>query len=82
MEVAHARLSLHLSKCHIVGNHMSWLKCYLDTNTEHRFSLDVMTRDLSAEKEIFFVNNKGTEQSVHLQSDQRLCYLLSGKCIS
>ena len=25
MEVAQARLSLHLSKCHIVGNHMSWL---------------------------------------------------------
>ena len=23
---AHARLSLHLSKCHIVGNHMSRLK--------------------------------------------------------
>ena len=22
---AQARLSLHLSKCHIVGNHMSWL---------------------------------------------------------
>ena len=25
MEAAQARLSLHLSKCHIVGNHMSWL---------------------------------------------------------
>ena len=24
-EAAQARLSLHLSKCHIVGNHMSWL---------------------------------------------------------
>ena len=26
-EAAQARLSLHLSKCHIVGNHMSWLIC-------------------------------------------------------
>ena len=26
-EVAQACLSLHLSKCHIVGNHMSRLKC-------------------------------------------------------
>ena len=25
MEAAQARLSLDLSKCHIVGNHMSWL---------------------------------------------------------
>ena len=24
-EAAQALLSLHLSKCHIVGNHMSWL---------------------------------------------------------
>ena len=23
--VSEARLNLHLSKCHIVGNHMSWL---------------------------------------------------------
>ena len=26
-EAAQARLSLHLSKCHIIGNHMSRLKC-------------------------------------------------------
>ena len=25
MEAAQARLNLHLSKCHIVGNHMPWL---------------------------------------------------------
>ena len=25
MKATQARLSLHLSKCHIVGNHMSWL---------------------------------------------------------
>ena len=24
-EAAQARLSLHLSNCHVVGNHMSWL---------------------------------------------------------
>ena len=29
-ETAQARLSLHLSKCHIVENHMSWLKCIND----------------------------------------------------
>ena len=28
MEAAQARLSLHLSKYHIVGNHVSWLICY------------------------------------------------------
>ena len=27
-EAAEARLSLHLSKCNIVGNHMSWLKSF------------------------------------------------------
>ena len=32
MESAQARPSLHLSKCHIVGNHMSWL------NYDHAFS--------------------------------------------
>ena len=30
-EAAQAGLSLHLSKCHIVGNHMSWLKYYINT---------------------------------------------------
>ena len=25
-EAAQTRLSLHMSKCHIVGNHLSWLK--------------------------------------------------------
>ena len=29
MEAAQARLSIHLSKYHIVGNNMSWLKCLL-----------------------------------------------------
>ena len=33
MEAEQARLGLHLSKCHIVGNHMLWLinnnKCML-----------------------------------------------------
>ena len=28
-EAAQARLSLHLSKCHIVGIHMSWLILYM-----------------------------------------------------
>ena len=27
---AEARPSLHLSECHIVGNHMPWLKCEID----------------------------------------------------
>ena len=29
MEAAQAHLSLHLSKCHIVGNHVSRLKCVI-----------------------------------------------------
>ena len=28
-----ARLSLHLSKYHIVGNHMSWLICVIERST-------------------------------------------------
>ena len=34
-EAALARLSLHLSKCHIVGNHMSPLICMQDRKTAH-----------------------------------------------
>ena len=33
LEAAQARLSLHLSKCHIVGNHMSQLNNKDATNT-------------------------------------------------
>ena len=33
MEAAQAHLSLHLSKCHIVGNHMSRLKVILTCAT-------------------------------------------------
>ena len=29
-EAAQARLSLFMSKCRIVGNHMSWLKLYIN----------------------------------------------------
>ena len=38
---AHARLSLYLSKHHIVGNHMSWLNFGKDTIADHltRFSI-------------------------------------------
>ena len=31
-EAVQAPLSLHLSKCHIVGNHMSWLKLSVNTS--------------------------------------------------
>ena len=34
MEVTQARLSLHLSKCHIVGNHISTPTIYLVSITE------------------------------------------------
>ena len=40
-EAAQARLSLHLSKCHIVGNHMSRLICCLKkkfTDTRHYYA--------------------------------------------
>ena len=30
-EAAEAHLSLHMSKYHIVGNHMHWLKCKSST---------------------------------------------------
>ena len=33
-EAAEARLSRHLSKCHIVGTHMHWLKFIIGT-TDH-----------------------------------------------
>ena len=29
-EAAEAHPSLHMPKCHIVGNHMHWLKCVLN----------------------------------------------------
>ena len=29
-EAAEARLSLHMSKCHIFGKHMHWLNYYVD----------------------------------------------------
>ena len=32
---AQARLSLHLSKDHIVGNHMSWLICFVFSFLSH-----------------------------------------------
>ena len=35
-EAAQARLSLHLSKCHIIGNHMSRLKCCQTLNHHMR----------------------------------------------
>ena len=35
-EAAQARLSLHISKCHIVGNHMSWLECKIKSE-EHLY---------------------------------------------
>ena len=31
-------MSLHLSKCHIVGNHMSWLKCVFQTRGVRLYS--------------------------------------------
>ena len=34
--VARAPVSLHLSKCHIVGNHMSQLKCCLKDSREDK----------------------------------------------
>ena len=37
-----AHLTLHMSKCHIVGNHMHWLKCNSSTQSVHvvRYCLD------------------------------------------
>ena len=33
-EAAQAHLSLHLSKCQIVGNHVHWLKCFIRQKTK------------------------------------------------
>ena len=41
METAQARLSLHLSKYHIVGNHMSRLKSCLDHDKEQLFKISI-----------------------------------------
>ena len=42
IEAAQAGLSLHLSKCHIVGNHMSQLICILtaDLASKYIFNFD------------------------------------------
>ena len=36
-ETTQPRLSLHLSNCHIVGNHMSWLKFFLLLSSLNNF---------------------------------------------
>ena len=46
MEVAQARLSLFMSKCHIVCNHMSGLKCHRG-NIGHNVYMDVVSSLLS-----------------------------------
>ena len=48
-----ARLSLHLSKCHIVGNHMSWLN-YKSVITLVMCEMHILNskRDLSMKNDI------------------------------
>ena len=41
-EAAHARLSVHLSKCHIVGNHMSRLKSAGQSSSSTQLRMWVM----------------------------------------
>ena len=53
------RLSLHLSKCHIVENHMSWLMSFrrqCDVMTSHRRQYDVVLACLLGIFIIFVIN--------------------------
>ena len=50
MEAAEARLSLHLSKCHIVGNHMSQLKFCLFQDAFSAYEQKVCVKDFPAEQ--------------------------------
>ena len=49
MEAAQARLSLHLSKCHIVGNHMSRLINNRINNVQHLDFKDITLRMIMCE---------------------------------
>ena len=43
LEAPHARLSLHLSKCHIIGNHMPWLNIAI-YSSDYRPSVNMKHR--------------------------------------
>ena len=48
---AEARPSLRMSKCHIVGNLMHWLKCFIDVwFTEYMFGLKSYTSSTYSEQ--------------------------------
>ena len=57
---AKAGLSLHLSKCHIVGNHTSWLKCILFIAVS-LFCLVLMNKH-----EVTCLINRGSYMSAHV----------------
>ena len=57
-EAADARLSQHLSKCHIVGNHISWLKSFFIVTSRHAdcigdFSLRTKKKKNETESAVF-----------------------------
>ena len=60
---AKARLSLRLSKCHIVGNYISWLKF------EHHEALSTAVTNASASDAVRPCNNSGGRISLQFLSD-------------
>ena len=78
-----ARLSLHLSKCHIVGNHMSWLNyvirikshvlIYNNSSETSRCGSSLLSKN---GREFF---NKGVFRICLLK---RIEYLLISRCVS
>ena len=52
-ETTQARLSLHLSKCHIVANHKSWLIYSLDVLETNSQNVSILTSNGIVNSEIF-----------------------------
>ena len=46
MEAAQAHLSVHLSKCNIFGNHVSWLIYVSSYFSVHNIGLDFKVKDV------------------------------------
>ena len=65
-EAAQAPMNLHLSKCHIVGNHMSRLKCAIFTNYKsHMTARDISRRYVSVQIQIRWLLVKQVDHDLH-----------------
>ena len=71
---AQAGLSLHLSKYHIVGNHMSWLKYYINITFPARVIVEnIIPRNV-------IINRGAAEVDNHISRDDIFDYRRSRKC--